>query len=42
VQIDEWLRNGLGERFVAGFVVHAGADPTQLADRVWAVPITDL
>jgi predicted AAA+ superfamily ATPase len=38
----EWLRDGLGDRFVAGFVVHSGADSSELADRIWAVPIIDL
>jgi hypothetical protein len=38
----EWLRDGLGERFVAAFVAHSGADSSELTDRIWAVPITDL
>jgi hypothetical protein len=37
-----WLRDQLGDRFVAGFVTHAGADSYELADRIWALPITDL
>ena len=37
-----WLRDGLGERFVAGFVAHSGADSSELGDRIWALPITDL
>lgn len=37
-----WLRDGLRERFVAGFVAHSGADSSEMADRIWAVPITDL
>ena len=37
-----WLRDRLGDRFVAGFVAHAGADSYELGDRIWALPITDL
>lgn len=37
-----WLRDRLGGRFVAGFVVHTGADSYELADRIWALPINQL
>lgn len=37
-----WLRDGLGGRFVAGFVVHTGGDSFPLGDRLWAVPVDDL
>ena len=37
-----WLRDRLGDRFVAGFVVHTGADSYELGDRLWALPIIDL
>ena len=37
-----WLRDQLGDRFEAGFVAHAGVDAFELAERIWAVPITDL
>ena len=37
-----WLRDHLGDGFVAGFVAHCGADSYALADRIWAIPITDL
>jgi predicted AAA+ superfamily ATPase len=37
-----WLRDRMGDRFVAGFVVHTGADAYELSDRIWAIPITDL
>lgn len=36
------LRDALGERFVAGFVVYTGADTIPLGDRVWAVPVSAL
>ena len=36
------LRDGLGERFVAGFVVYTGADTIPLGDRIWAVPVSAL
>ena len=37
-----WLRDQLGERFAAGFVVHTGGDTFPLSERVWAVPMHDL
>lgn len=37
-----WLRDQLGDRFVAGFVAHTGADSFELAERIWAIPITDV
>lgn len=36
------LRDALGERFVAGFVVYTGADTIPLGDRIWAVPVSAL
>ena len=38
----QWLRDGLGDRFVAGFVVHTGGDTSALGDRLWALPIHHL
>lgn len=37
-----WLRDILGERFVAGAVLHTGPRPFRLADRVLALPICTL
>ena len=34
-----WMRDELGERFVAGIVVHTGGDTVPLGDRIWAVPV---
>lgn len=34
-----WLRDELGDRFRAGFVVHTGGDSFPLGDRIWAVPV---
>ncbi len=36
----EWLRDELGERFVAGVVLHSGPRAFELADRVVAAPIS--
>lgn len=36
-----WLRDQLSDRFVAGFVAHTGADSYELADRIWAIPVTE-
>ena len=36
------LRDGLGERFVGGFVVYTGSDTIPLGDRIWAVPVSAL
>jgi len=35
----ERLRDDVGERFVRGLVLHAGATAAPLADRIWALPI---
>ena len=37
-----WLRDQLGEGFVAGAVIHAGPALYQLGDRVYAVPLCSL
>jgi predicted AAA+ superfamily ATPase len=34
-----WLRDQLGGRFAAGFVVHTGADVSELGDRLWGIPL---
>lgn len=33
-----WLRDELGDRFVAGAVLHTGPDVFRLGDRILAVP----
>lgn len=38
----EWLQNELGDRFVAGAVLHTGPSPLRLAERILAVPICAL
>jgi predicted AAA+ superfamily ATPase len=38
----EWLREQLGERFLAGAVLHTGPRPFQLGERVFALPICTL
>jgi predicted AAA+ superfamily ATPase len=38
----EWLREQLGERFLAGTVLHTGPRPFQLAKRIFALPICTL
>lgn len=38
----EWLRGRLGERFVAGLVLHTGPTSFGLADRIAAAPIASL
>lgn len=38
----EWLRDELGERFIAGLVLHTGPRAFQLADRVIAAPISTI
>jgi predicted AAA+ superfamily ATPase len=38
----EWLREQLGERFLAGAVLHTGPRPFQLAERILALPISTL
>lgn len=37
-----WLRDTMGERFVAGAMLHTGPDRFTLADRIEAVPIRAL
>ena len=34
-----WLRDSIGDRFVAGAVLHTGPDVFSLGDRILAVPI---
>src|ERR1700692_4785188 len=41
-QAPEWLREQLGERFLAGAVLHTGPRPFRLAERVFALPICAL
>jgi hypothetical protein len=38
----EWLRDQLGERFLAGAVLHTGPRPFGLAERIFALPICTL
>lgn len=38
----EWLRDELGERFIAGVVLHAGPRVFELADRIIAAPISTI
>ncbi|MHB8695589.1 MAG: ATP-binding protein [Solirubrobacteraceae bacterium] len=38
----EWLRDQLGERFLAGAVLHTGPRPFRLAERIFALPIATL
>lgn len=35
----EWLRDRLGERFLAGAVLHTGPRPFRLSERIFALPI---
>jgi predicted AAA+ superfamily ATPase len=35
----EWLREQLGERFLAGAVLHTGPRPFRLSERIFALPI---
>jgi uncharacterized protein len=37
-----WMRDRLGDRFLAGAVLHTGPRPFQLADRIFALPICTL
>lgn len=37
-----WLRDQLGERFLAGAVLHTGPRPFRLDDRIFALPICTL
>lgn len=38
----EWLRDVLGDRFLAGAVLHTGPRPFRLAERILALPIATL
>lgn len=38
----EWLRRELGDRFVAGVVLHTGPRAFELGERVSAAPIASL
>jgi uncharacterized protein len=38
----EWLRERLGDRFLAGAVLHTGPRPFHLAERIFALPISVL
>jgi len=38
----QWLRGPLGDRFLAGAVLHTGPRPFTLGDRVFALPICTL
>lgn len=35
----EHLRDALGDRFVRGIILHAGATTAALAERIWALPV---
>ncbi len=37
-----WLRDKLGDRFVAGYVTYTGPLPQLLDDRIWAIPLARL
>jgi hypothetical protein len=37
-----WLRDQLGDRFVAGVVLHTGRVPFRLDERIVAAPISTL
>lgn len=37
-----WLRDRLGDRFVAGVVLHTGPATFSLGDRITAAPISTL
>jgi hypothetical protein len=37
-----WLRDEIGDRFVAGLVLHTGPRPFALGDRITALPICSL
>ena len=38
----EWLRERLGERFLAGAVLHTGPRPFRLSERIFALPIASI
>jgi predicted AAA+ superfamily ATPase len=37
-----WLRDQLGDAFVAGFALHTGPLPHPVEDRIWALPVAAL
>jgi predicted AAA+ superfamily ATPase len=37
-----WLRDNVGDEFVAGFVLHTGPLAHRIDDRIWAVPLAML
>ncbi len=37
-----WLRDEIGDKFIAGIVMHTGPAMFSLGDRLWAVPISSL
>lgn len=37
-----WLRDQLGDKFHRGAVLYSGSLPFQLADRIWALPLSTL
>ncbi|MGH2626012.1 MAG: ATP-binding protein, partial [Anaerolineales bacterium] len=38
----EWLRDGLGDRFVRGVVLYSGEQAVPFGDRLWALPVDAL
>ena len=38
----EWLRERLGDRFLAGAVLHTGPRPFRLSERIFALPIASI
>jgi len=38
----EWLRDTIGKEFMAGVVLHTGAQVMRLGDRLWAMPLAAL
>jgi hypothetical protein len=38
----EWLRDELGDQFALGVLFHTGPRPFEMADRLWALPISAL
>jgi len=37
-----WLREEIGDRFVAGVLLHSGPSTFRISDRVWALPVATL
>lgn len=37
-----WLRDELGDRFIGGIVLHTGARPLPLGDRIVAAPVSSV